>query len=545
MTASKRWLRRRGRTASLTVLTAAALWMAGTPATSSRAADKDNVAPKTASELGAIPNDGVAVVSLHFAELWNNEAFKPSREKMMKETPALSDAFNKQLGVAPDEIERVTGVMQSIESGGNWLGFVTTAKPYDAKKVLAAAAPDATEEKVKGRTLHVNPKGPSIAFITDRTYAIGSAEEVKRFVSHAPETKEGPLAPALLAAEKHLIAAGVDVQMIAETAPKDPPPQRAAFMPLLKAQSAIFTADLGEDLKAEAKLTFAGESDAKFGEKAVNAALDMARGGLVMGIQELGKQKDMTRVVALLEELQTGVRAAKVEQAGSSVEASASVKIDLRKTAPDLVDAVQKVRNSAARMSSINNLKQLALAMYNYESVNGHFPAAAVYGKNGKPLLSWRVMVLPYIEQDALYKEFHLDEPWDSDHNKKLLEKMPPLFGAGDEQSLKNHETHYQTFVGKGAIFDGKKGVKITDITDGTSNTIMMVEAKKAVPWTKPDDVPFDAGKLVPKLGGLFDGVFNAAFADGSVRSLPLTIKEEKLRALITRNGGEVIEPEK
>jgi prepilin-type processing-associated H-X9-DG protein len=155
------------------------------------------------------------------------------------------------------------------------------------------------------------------------------------------------------------------------------------------------------------------------------------------------------------------------------------------------------------------------------------------------------VLVLPYIEQDALYKEFHLDEPWDSDHNKKLLEKMPPLFAGTDEAARKEHETHYQTFVGKGAIFDGKKGVKITDITDGTSNTIMLVEAKKAVPWTKPEDVPFDAGKLVPKLGGLFDGIFNAAFADGSVRSLPLTIKEEKLRALITRNGGEVIDPGK
>ena len=73
----------------------------------------------------------------------------------------------------------------------------------------------------------------------------------------------------------------------------------------------------------------------------------------------------------------------------------------------------------------------------------------------------------------------------------------------------------------------------------------MLVEAKKAVPWTKPEDVPFDAGKLVPKLGGLFEGIFNAAFADGSVHSMPLTISEEKLRAYITRNGGEVIQPDK
>ena len=539
MTASKQWLRR-GRVAFLTVATAAALWA------TSRAADKSDEAPKAAaSELDAIPNDGVAVVSFHFAELWNNEAFKASREKLTKESPDFSAAIVKQFGVAPDEIERVTGVMQSIDSRGNWLVFVTTTKPNDAKKVLAAVAPDATEEKVNGRAFHVNPKGHDVAFLTDRTYAIGSTEEIKRLLNHAKEAKEGPLTPALRAAEKHLLAAGVDVQTIAGTAPKEMPPQMAAFTPLLKAQSAVLTADLDEVLKAEGRLTFAGESDAKAGETAVNAALDMARGGLVMGLQELGKQKEMGRFVALLKEVQTGVRSAKVELSGSSVAASATVKIDLRKTAPDLVDAVQKVRVAAAHTSSINNLKQLALAMFNYEATYGSFPAAAVYDKNGKPLLSWRVMILPYIEQDALYKEFHLDEPWDSDHNKKLLEKMPPVFGTGADDAVANHETHYQTFVGKGTIFEGKKGMKLTDITDGTSNTLMVVEAKKAVPWTKPDDVTFDAGKLVPKLGGLFDGIFNAAFADGSVRSLPLTIKEEKLRALVTRNGGEVIDLDK
>ncbi len=190
---------------------------------------------------------------------------------------------------------------------------------------------------------------------------------------------------------------------------------------------------------------------------------------------------------------------------------------------------------AAARMNSVNNLKQLVLAMHNYHDVYGQFPADATYDKAGKPLLSWRVAILPFIEQDNLHKQFKLDEPWDSDHNKKLLEKMPPLFGFGDATAAKNHETHYQGFVGKGAFFDGKKGVKVTDITDGTSNTIMLVEAKKAVPWTKPDDVPFDAGKLVPKLGGLFDGIFNVAMCDGSVRSFPLTIKEDTLRALPSR----------
>src|SRR5438093_7201056 len=81
-----------------------------------------------------------------------------------------------------------------------------------------------------------------------------------------------------------------------------------------------------------------------------------------------------------------------------------------------------------ARQTSVNNLKQLALAMHNYHDTYGHLPPAALKNKKGKPLLSWRVALLPFVEEDKLYKEFRLDEPWDSAHNKKLLAKMPKLF---------------------------------------------------------------------------------------------------------------------
>jgi hypothetical protein len=203
-------------------------------------------------------------------------------------------------------------------------------------------------------------------------------------------------------------------------------------------------------------------------------------------------------------------------------------------------EAILKLKELLKRTQSSNNLKQLALVMHAYQEVNHHFPAAAVYDKDGKPLLSWRVLILPYIEQDALYKEFHLNEPWDSDHNKKLLAKMPPLYGFGDENAAKNHETHYQGFAGKGAFFDGKKGMDIGDIRDGTSKTIMFVEAKKPVLWTKPDDVPFDAGKLLPKVGGLDKYGFLTAMCDGSVHFIPLTVKEVVLRGWITRNSDEL-----
>ncbi len=203
---------------------------------------------------------------------------------------------------------------------------------------------------------------------------------------------------------------------------------------------------------------------------------------------------------------------------------------------PDPKNVDKRMTEAADRMRSENNLKQMALAMHNYLATYNTFPAHAIYSKDGKPLLSWRVAILPYIEEDQLYKQFHLDEPWDSEHNKPLMEKMPKVFGD------KGTETHYQVFVGKGAAFEGKEGTRIQDFTDGTSNTILIVEGPDTVPWSKPADYVFDAEKPLPKLGGKpREKGFLAALADGSVRMISNKIEEKWLKAFITRNGGEVI----
>src|SRR5262249_40828100 len=146
----------------------------------------------------------------------------------------------------------------------------------------------------------------------------------------------------------------------------------------------------------------------------------------------------------------------------------------------------------------------------------------------------------PYIEQEELYKQFKLDEPWDSPHNKKLLAKMPKVYAAPGQP--KGHVTHYRAFTGPGTMFEGRKGVGIRDVPDGTSNTIFVVEAKQAVPWTRPDAFPYDPKKPLPALGGLFEKGFHIALVDGSVRFVSDRVKEKVVRAMITRNGGEVID---
>jgi RNA polymerase sigma factor (sigma-70 family) len=207
---------------------------------------------------------------------------------------------------------------------------------------------------------------------------------------------------------------------------------------------------------------------------------------------------------------------------------------------PPQTDEQKQDAEEAASRESQNRLKQLALAMHNYAAEYGQFPPAALYSKDGKPLLSWRVLLLPYLDQGELYSQFKLDEPWDGPTNKKLLDKMPEIFSIPGK-GRKGHDTIYQVFTGKGTVFPSPMASKISDITDGTSNTILIAEGADPVPWTKPADLPFDPKKPLPKLGGLSKKGFRTAFADGSVRFIKQPVKEDGLKKAITCNGGEVI----
>jgi hypothetical protein len=208
-----------------------------------------------------------------------------------------------------------------------------------------------------------------------------------------------------------------------------------------------------------------------------------------------------------------------------------------------VAQGTNRIRAAAARAQSTNNVKQIGIAFHNYHDTVGRFPAQAICDKQGKPLLSWRVAILPYVEQEALYKEFKLDEPWDSEHNKKLIARMPKTYASPASKKLDGHTT-YLVPVGKETVFTGDpKGLKINDITDGTSNTIFLVEANddSAVIWTKPDDLVVDPKDPLKGLIGHYPQGFVAGFADGSVRFISKSVDLKNLWAMFTRNGGETI----
>jgi hypothetical protein len=203
---------------------------------------------------------------------------------------------------------------------------------------------------------------------------------------------------------------------------------------------------------------------------------------------------------------------------------------------------------SQDEQTSTNNMRQIGLAIHNYIQAqpNHTFPPAYTTDSNGKPLLSWRVLILPYLDQNELYEQFHLDEPWDSPNNKKLIARMPAVFRApGSKVSVQN-KTNYLSVRGEDTIFTGEEKTTLAQIHDGTAYTIMTVEVadEKAVPWTKPDDFKYDEKKPTAGLVGLRRRGFIAGFGDGSVRRIKSSIKAATLNALFTRDGGETINDE-
>lgn len=242
----------------------------------------------------------------------------------------------------------------------------------------------------------------------------------------------------------------------------------------------------------------------------------------------------------------------RISSFGNELLACEQERVTLSKLSSKTIAEMGKAAQAEAiKAKNMNSLKQLLIAIHNFESATGALPPQALTDKTGKRLLSWRVLILPYLDEQELYEQFHLDEAWDSPHNLALLEKMPMPFRTDGEDKngqLQPGHTRFVTPLTANSIM-GKPGnrCRFKDITDGTSNTILLLQAAPAaaVPWTKPDDLVVDEAN--PLAGMLAEGqnYLLAAFADGSTRALPAKLDPETLKALLSRDGAEVIPPGK
>lgn len=193
------------------------------------------------------------------------------------------------------------------------------------------------------------------------------------------------------------------------------------------------------------------------------------------------------------------------------------------------------------RMKDSNNMKQIGLAFHADHDVNFGMSGPYARGNMGAPNtgLSFRVGLLPYVEQNALHKQFDMSQSWNSPKNQSASNTKLAVFTAPGGDELASTNTPYRVFYGGGALFneDGKP-VRLTDISDGTSNTIMMVHATDQVPWAEPREFKYSDKMPLPKLGPPNGKGGNVLMADGSVRFLPNTVSERTLRLAITRADG-------
>jgi hypothetical protein len=441
--------------------------------------------------------------------------------------------------------------------GGDRVGFsgltiVTATKPLDRKKIMRPLFFPPERRGFGGPRLEM-----SALFLSDRSVLMGPAWELSRYselMARKEPPKTRPMQAALdLAAKPHLVVAGghVPAEFVRlYFSPVNPQAMElAAIAPLLHTEAGL-ALNLGTSI--ELTVQFKAPTEA-----AAANALQAAKTLVVLAELALEKSKEGGESGGWKLDLEKGLAKAladaHIEQDG--LIARARLKMDLSPAITKHVgkELVASFRQRGDRGGHVNNLKQIGLAIHSYHDANKRLPPAAfssLKNGDGKPLLSWRVAILPYLDQQALYQQFDLDQPWDHPTNKKLIAKMPAVYmmpGVDAKEGM----THYRTLVGPDTMLQpilGPNGRLVTRYTlgnlpDGTSNTIMIVEAKEPTIWTKPDDLPYNPNGPLPKFGVYPDG-FHVLMGDASVRFLRSTISEQTLRSAITCSDGNVLGPD-
>jgi hypothetical protein len=318
------------------------------------------------------------------------------------------------------------------------------------------------------------------------------------------------------------------------------------FEPLAELDRAVVAFDFGPTCKLTVTAHYPTVDAAKKAEPVAKQAFGQlidALGDLRKSTAEDASEKDW---LPLFDFALAGLKSAKVSLDGKTLSAVATADItDPLKAAFAVLPT--KIQEAADRMKLTNNLRQIGLAILNYESANGHFPRDVSDGE-GKVLMSWRVELLPYLEANDLYTKIDRTKAWDDPVNKKLWEEMPDAFKVPSRTTKEKHETYFQAFrtvnwVGKDDPWQvDTHNVTSAEVADGTSHTAAIFEMEGAVCWMKPGDPTFDPKKLA-KIGNPNTGKAGVVMLDGAVRTLDVKkYTGEKLAAIITINSGDDVD---
>ncbi len=503
--------------------------------------------PADQLDASYIPEDALVAIGLRPADVLSD----PSTGELV----ALINTelgFAERLGLPVEHLAEVKLVVIDPRPGPN-IPFdriiLRAAQPHDWKGLIGKLG-TTTEKRFLGKSYVQGTEGGELcAYLADdRTLVLAKDAEIQRILVEARSGESRPDWAESWAdvAGGQVVVAANPGKVRALLAKMPPPPEAMAF---LSTFSPLWEQTNGGALGLTLAdgMTLAGHVRCQSPEAAetVHKTLEalLALGGNSLPQAELHAQQlppgPRAASLALLKQAKQLLESEKLSRDDKTVQLTATSGIDAKLILNLLLPAVHASRKAAAQSQSSNNLRQLGLAMYNYLEIHKRFPPAVVMGPDGKTPHSWRIELLPYLDGTALYNEYKMDEPWDSENNKRVLTKMPTIFRHPSD-SPDSTNTSYLAITGEKTLFSGTQGTQLSDVLDGTALTILLVEVKSDIPWTKPVDLAYTPG-TVPEVGGWSEGGYHVGLADGSVRFFRHGIEKSVLERLITVADGKTV----
>ncbi len=521
-------------------------------------------------DVSLLPAETKLLIALKPAALLERNQVKAFVQTMLQ-----GDLFPSKFLIAPEEIEQLACFWEGLPDAGPPDNpaftpppsgvIVRSTKAQEWKKRLAEQFGSTEELRLAGQTCFrlgqpIIPEACAFA-ADDRTLVIAAPNTLRDLIQDrrtaAPRRVWDQVWEKSSGAQ---FIAAVDTRWLRRRLFVDSANASAfgtkldTIAPLLeKSRAYVISVETSAGITVDVRALTSGADDAKPVAETMQAVLTLARNAVDGFIQESAVKpagEPMKRAMAAAGSL---LSQAKIETSENVVHLQAKSTVELPALLNSLSPALATARLAAGRAQSINNLKQIGLAFHNYAQANGHLPPPALLGGDPKKFpYSWRVALLPYLDQDALYREYRFDEPWDGPNNSKLIDRMPSVYsvpGPGGAP-LSRSKASYYVFAGQTTLLgspwvpggQNPEPTRFEQVTDGVSNTILAVEWDGNVPWTKPVDIPFDPNAAVPALGGFWSDEVNVLLGDGSVRGMRKEIFPNILKALVTRAGNEVIQ---
>ena len=522
------------------------------------------------SNLRFVPADADSLIVMRPSQILKKELLRKAYDSF-KDTDKHKNAFDEMLldmfAVEAKSIDQLTGVFVDMASNSApilvwiaqtqdlawWAGDDIDKQMKD--KLDAAPASSFRDYKIYASEKTAIPGFYVVVDANTFIFATGSSggpERLERAVKSAIRSAKGPNGgwvqawKAVSKSDVSTVVLNDTLDIIQSEFSRDTNNPAGMILKPMMDSAEFMVSQLNYDVGQTELGTTVHCADPNDVEVVKDAAIGLkafARSFLAVTKQSLGNPNTEPKFKELAVELPEALlNALTIETASNQVVLKTRLTQEQEGMLEALIPMLASTRVAASRVASANQVRQLMLALLNYESAHSHFPPSVLLSDSGKQY-SWRVAILPFIAEQELYASYRFDEDWNSEHNRKVTAQTPALFQHPQAMASGSKHCSYYLITGEKTVFPAvNKGMKFDNITDGSSNTFGVIEARKEVHWAEPRDIKYAEGKIDTKPGGFTAGGFNASFCDGSTNFWKDDIDAKTLQLLIECADGAAID---